>query len=332
MQTHRSRFWCLTENRDPDALVQALEQEGLPPHIVYLCGQFETAPDTGRKHFQGYCELDAHQRISWMKKNLSQTAHFEPRYGTQEEAIGYTQKPDSAIPDTWVEFGELETKNPGKRNDLLEVKAKLDEGATSMQIADEHFGSWIRYHRAFEQYCLMLGNNEPRVGPCETILIIGPSGSGKTTYVENCLVDSDLATRTEDGACIPGKDVYIKTPQTSWWDDYHGQSVIWLEEHNSAWFKWDTLLRILDPKGLPISVEVKGGHRQFRGTQIVITCNVPPEFWYKPPRCYEALYRRIGTTVRFQEDHTFTKVDGYVPLGPRNALPEYDVLPHRGFN
>lgn len=91
---HRSRYWCFTENVYPELIPFALEVEGFPNGIGYLCGQLEKGE---HEHFQGYVELEAHQKVSWLKKNLSPTAHFEIRRGTQEEAIAYCCKQDKTF-------------------------------------------------------------------------------------------------------------------------------------------------------------------------------------------------------------------------------------------
>lgn len=100
----RSRYWCFTEHTYPQALAPILFLEGLPPGITYLCGQLERGEQHDKTHFQGYVELEAHQRVTWLKRNLSHTAHFEVRRGTQEEAIGYTQKEDTSSGTAFNQF------------------------------------------------------------------------------------------------------------------------------------------------------------------------------------------------------------------------------------
>ena len=36
--------------------------------------------------------------------------------------------------------------------DLLAVKEAIDSGATDLEIAEAHFGSYCRFHRAFTNY------------------------------------------------------------------------------------------------------------------------------------------------------------------------------------
>jgi len=278
------RYWCFTENKYPEALAPTIELEGLPPHITYLCGQLEVG-EQGHLHFQGYCELDASQYVSWMKKNLSPTAHFEPRYGTQEEAIIYTQKIDSALKNTWVSYGEPVKGSQGRRNDLLEIKAKLDEGATERTIAEEHFGSWVRYNKSFKQYVLLTSeNNEPRVGPVKTTLIIGPSRSGKTTHVEDKLVEAGLATRVDGGIRL-GSEVYIKTPQTSWWEGYNGEQCVVFEDFRANDMRLHQFFQLTDPFRRPgHTVPIKGGFVPLKADTFFVTTGVHPIDLWKSTR------------------------------------------------
>lgn len=290
MAAARSRYWCFTEHAYPQALAPTLELEGLPLGITYLCGQLERGEQHDKTHFQGYLELEAHQRVGWLKKNLSPTAHFEIRRGTQEEAIGYTQKADTSVKNTWIELGVPTKDRPGKRNDLLEVKALLDEGAPEEEIADSHFGAWVRYNRSFALYRQLKSRNAVR-GPVTTTLWLGPPGAGKTTMAR-------LAAGVPDSG---GPALYEKPPGHKWFDDYNGQDMILLDEHNSKWMEWDFLMALMNPVGGPLLVEPKGKPlTPCLATRIFITCNKAPEYWYNSDKnvtleLLPALYRRLST-------------------------------------
>lgn len=55
---------------DEERLIQ-MEQ------IAYLCYGHEVCPTTSRPHLQGYLTLFKPQRLSWMRANLSDKAHWE---------------------------------------------------------------------------------------------------------------------------------------------------------------------------------------------------------------------------------------------------------------
>lgn len=69
--------------------------------------QGETAPDTGRRHLQGFFVMKKRPTLSWLKKNLHAKAHFECMKGTIEQSIAYCSKSDSSIPDCpYRQWGE----------------------------------------------------------------------------------------------------------------------------------------------------------------------------------------------------------------------------------
>lgn len=279
----RNRSWVFTENSEPRLLAAALELEGPDPGIKYLVGQLEQGT---HEHFQGYVQLKTNCTLRWLQKHLSPTAHYEVARGTPDQNIAYCTKEDTRIEGPF-EYGIRPCQ--GARNDLAQIKEKLDAGTPMKEIAQEHFGSFVRYSKGFEKYKALV--QTPRQGPVETYVFYGPSGTGKTT----------LATSMFPGA-------YIKSPQTKWWDDYEDQAVVILDEHNSAWFTWDYLLRMIDPIGLPFTVETKGGTRHLQATTFVFTCNTSYEFWYKDASNLDALRRRLTHYWTFVAHDNINKV------------------------
>lgn len=307
---HRSRYWCFTENTEPDALAYTLQAEDLPEGVTYICGQIERAEHT---HLQGYVELSAHQRVSFLKKALSPTAHFEIRRGTQEEAIEYTRKlDDTTVLGTWFELGEPTSDKPGKRNDLLDVKALLDEGASDREVADAHFGSWIRYHKCFTEYRKLIAEPRNSDNPVEVIIYYGPSGTNK----------SRTARETNVGA-------YIKPVGNSWFDGYVAQKTIIFDEYRGNWLPYGTLLSICDRHSC--TAPIKGGHVEIVATKLVFTSNKHPRHWYKD-EYWDAFARRItefwihdGEQDPYQDPHPYVTILPHdLPPLPRNNLLGYN--------
>uniref|UniRef100_UPI0040488BED hypothetical protein n=1 Tax=Yoonia sp. TaxID=2212373 RepID=UPI0040488BED len=287
----KARNWVFVENSQPGALVMALQMEGLPKGVRYICGQLEKGE---HEHFQGYMQLEGQQRLSWLKKNVSSTAHFEAARGTPEENHAYCTKEETRVDGPW-EWGTI--KSQGQRTDLNEVKAALDSGMLEKDIADTYFNTWVHNYRALREYRTI--TQPPRKGTVETHVLYGGTGTGKSTYAKDNW---------------PG--AYYKDPQTEWWDGYAGEKVVILDEHNSAWFKWDTFLTYLNPLGTPVRVPYKGGFHQLLATVFIITSNVIPEEWYKKKdqSHMPALYRRISyfyTFFKNGEEYEHNKQVGY---------------------
>lgn len=281
------RAWVFTEHQW-EAMLAGLQVDGLPEGIRYIVLQLERCPDTGRLHLQGYVELLSSLRMSSMKSVLSGTAHFELRRGTRDEARDYCMKEETRVDGPW-EYGDWRKGGAGARNDLLACKEMLDEGKEDKEIADAHFGSWLRYNRAFAMYKALKG--KPRDGQTmvTNLICYGKSGVGKTRWVHEQ---------------YPG--AFWKSAQNKWWDGYAGQDVVVFDDHNSPWFTWDVLLRILDL--YPCGVETKGGMVSLCSTCNIFTTTESPRAWYRSERLvprFDALLRRLqdphGTLLLFEK-------------------------------
>lgn len=272
----QGKNWCFTEFDNPEInfiFYQTWPDEG---RVKYLLMGLETCPDTKRTHIQGYVQLHSNARLSGMKK-LSETAHWELAKGSWKANYEYCTKEGN-----FTELG-TPTKKTGQRSDLLEIQGKLDTGVDMKDIAADHFASFVRYHKGLGAYMALA--DSPRQGTCETWVFIGPPGTGKSHKAKEMFPNA-----------------YYKSPQTKWWDGYNGETEVILDEHNSAWFTWDYLLRLIDPICLPFQVELKGSTRHLKATKFIFTCNKDPRDWYENPANMPALLRRIQHVWRFNKD------------------------------
>lgn len=60
----------------------------------------------------------------------------------------------------WWEMGNR--MQQGRRNDLIMIRDMIRNGANILDIADEHFGSFVRYHRGIMLYQDLLNRREQR--------------------------------------------------------------------------------------------------------------------------------------------------------------------------
>lgn len=105
-RTPCARNYVFTVNfSSPDEMYQLMEAD-IPSWVSYMTWQLEMG-ETGRPHLQGYMELSgAHTMKQLHKVPGFETAHFEVRRGTQEEARRYARKDEGRIEGPW-EIGVL---------------------------------------------------------------------------------------------------------------------------------------------------------------------------------------------------------------------------------
>lgn len=279
----QARHWCFTWNNPPSGTMDWSEHKT----VRYAVYQKEEG-ENGTPHFQGYVEFTRPTRLGALKKILPQ-AHWEPRRGTREEARNYCMKEDSRKDGPW-EYGQFETSQ-GKRNDLEEVQEKIKSGATMKRIADEHFGSWCRYNKAFKTYKEMCVTDTPQFkledfnGPTldlrKPCILNGGTGLGKTQFAKahfkNPLLVShidDLQTLDEDHDGIVFDDISF-----SHWPATAVIHLVDIEERRSIHNRYTN-------SSIP------------KGMRRIFTYNGPIEEWLIPPTANEqqiqAINRRIN--------------------------------------
>ena len=238
--------------------------------------------ESGTPHLQGYLNLTKRTALATVIRNLraalSKAPHVEPCKGNPEQNIAYCSKDGD-----FVEWGDKPKQ--GKRTDLLAMKASIDAGKTMLEVADEHFVTWAKYHRAADKYQFMVQAqlaNERRA--VEVTLHTGPTGCGKTTE----------ATNSTDYCMISGTHM-------AWFDGYTGQKRLVIDEYSND-VKITELLRILD--GHKLRLPVKGGHCWALYTEVHITTNLKrDELHSKASDAHKAaLWRRITHVVDYWDD------------------------------
>lgn len=236
--------------------------------VRYASWQLEQGAN-GTPHLQGYIELTKPQRWSAFGSILS-GAHFEQARGSPEQARAYTQKDDTRLDGPW-EYGKFRGCQ-GTRSDLQEVKRKLDEGVAESEIADEHFGSWIRYRQSFQIYRSL--KQSKRTDKTEVTVLWGPPGTGKSYYAHQ-----------------HGPIYMVTSKSYPWFDGYNGTDAVLLDDFY-GWIPFHHLLTLLD--AYPTQVQVKGGFVNWNPKHIYITSNRAPDTWYKDENLDQrALMRRI---------------------------------------
>lgn len=289
-KSKRSRGWCITINNPPTGIEFTLEfiYHELGSH--YAIYQLETG-EGGTPHIQGYFYWEQPKRFNAVKEAFP-TAHIEAAKGSASQNKTYCTKKAGRIEGPW-EHGELPAQ--GKRNDLEDIKCKLDAGVPLSDISKEHFGSFIRYSRGFKEYQLL--NAKQRDWPMEVTVYWGPAGGGKSrTLMEEYR-----------GAFWKTKN----SGQMQFWDGYNGEDSIVIDEFY-GWLSYDFLLRLCDR--YPMSLEIKHGTIPIAAKKILFASNKHPKDWYNYERMgvpawdtfqsngtpFNPLQRRIGRILHLQ--------------------------------
>nr|QXP07602.1 MAG: replication associated protein [Arizlama virus] len=266
--TNPHRSWCFTMFEKPE-----FKNE----FIRYMIYQKELAPSTEKVHFQGYLELTHPEKLSWMKK-LSNSAHWEPRRGTREQARDYCRKTETQV-EPPVEMGEW-IKGQGNRSDLNEV-CDYAKNHSMRDVAEEYPSTYVKYYKGLNELKGRLADNKA-MRNLEVIVLWGDTGVGKTRYVYDNEKIEDIFKLDYDNEHV-------------WFDGYNGEKVLLLDDFY-GWIKWTMILNLLDR--YPMRLPIKGSFTYAQWTKVYITSNKPPEEWY----CIktEPLMRRITKVIHME--------------------------------
>lgn len=269
------RAWCFTSFKVDEQL--PIENN----EFRYIIYQREVCLDTGREHFQGYCELFKPARFSKLKLLLNDPAlHCEVRKGSREQAREYCRKLESRVDGPW-EYGVFGDGGQGERNDI-KAKAQIikdiqreNPKRALQEIADKHPEFILQYARGVQTLLANLPQQE-RTEETRGILVIGPPGTGKSTWVRQN---------------YPG--AFWKSSTTGqWWDGYRGEETIVLDEFK-GWLPHRDITQMVG-NSQPLQLQIKGGTVNLLAKTVIFISNFNPRAWYDQEKCsLRALTRRF---------------------------------------
>lgn len=247
MSEKKHKAWCWTLHNYSDKDMENIQGW---EYVHFLCYGREICPLTGGNHLQGYVEWTSERSFSVIKK-IDPRIRWCKADGTGEQNLKYCSK------DGLLWTNGAKPKHQGSRTDLNIIKDEISAGVSELEIAENHFETWVRNHKAFEKFRLLKANE--RREPPKVFWLWGTTGCGKT--------------RTATTSC---DTCYIKDG-TKWWDMYENQEAIVIDDFDGAW-PYRDLLRLLDR--YPYRGQVKGGYVNINSPMIFITCEHPPShFW-----------------------------------------------------
>jgi hypothetical protein len=230
------RKWCFTINNPSDQDDPMDKLVSLGDSVKYAVFQKESG-ENGTVHWQGYIEWRSRGRRLTGMKLLFPRAHFEPAKGSASQNREYCSKEQGRI-DGPFEIGECPQGPPGRRNDLEAVKRRIDEGASDMDIANEFFGQWCRYERAFKRYRMMtqVGRN----WQTKVMVLFGEPGTGKTKLaMKMALEEASALGRNQFKGLLNHCDLNVQVKGAA--VSFRGRSIyITSNKKPSDWWKIET--------------------------------------------------------------------------------------------
>lgn len=271
--------WFPREGTDPVASMIQLDTLRARLNPSFMICQWETCPTTKKLHLQWYAEWPRKVYGNKILKTIRASPMFPegtsvklmvPR-GTSKQNQDYCSKEETRVEgtETYV-FGEPAEFAGGSIRTLMEAAR---EGASELDLIQSDPEAWSRYHKTITQYKALI--QPKRNWPTKLIFFWGPTSMGKTAQAQHF---SPETVHYRD----PFVQGYTSSSETILFDDFD-----WKRMPPKFW------LTLCDR--YPMTVEVKGGLRNFAPKMIIFTSNDDPKTWWPeaPEETRAAIHRRM---------------------------------------
>lgn len=299
----QSRKWLMVINNPSEAgldhsTISEIVQKFCP---VYFCMADEIAT-TGTYHTHVFFCTSSPARFSTIKKRFP-TAHIEKAYGTPKENRDYitktgiwadTCKAETAVPNTFQEWGELPADSEDKAPEMFQIMRALRSGKTIMEIIEEHpnLAFRIREIEVLRQ-TILSEKYSAENRKLEVYYLYDSTGAGKTWGIFKDNNPREICRITDYG----GRNGVR-------FDAYHCQSILVFEEFHSQ-IPISTMLNYLDI--YPLTLPARYTDRTACYTKVYLTSNVPLDEQYRDIQRYQwetwkAFLRRITNIIEYLPD------------------------------
>lgn len=224
------------------------EEIQLPEEEVeYSIYQRERCASTGRLHWQGFVRFNTRKRFNTVKALIGSEVHIEYARCV-DKAIEYCCKEDTRV------ASPIEIGTKPARQVKLDVVKDL-KGRSCVELVKEHPNLWRSYRQLLT---LQEALQSPRREMTEAILLYGETGTGKSRIAATI------------ASFLTPEEVHWQASDLGWFDGYHGQSLVIVDELRTA--TASTLLRMIDR--YPARMPVKGGFCQWKPIFVIFTSNL----------------------------------------------------------
>lgn len=229
--------------------------------------------------------------------------HIQPS-SSWDAIVAYCSKDESRI--SGPHAVGLQSTNQGKRTDISMAASAILGGQRLGDVARDHPECFIKFHKGMER--LHETTVEPRFHETIVIVLEGPTGCGKSSLFWSWAEPKSdrrapLYKRRSWMASV-GRDEKWCHSNGKWYDGYDPAShtVVMFDEMSGGTMPLRRLLRITDRT--PLSVESKGGSKQWRPKVAFFASNDDYATWYQEGFAanvehYRAFQRRIYAHVRW---------------------------------
>lgn len=276
-----AKWFCFTLNNPADGWDVRIRSAFAEEIVTFACWQLEISPTTSTPHIQGCLYFKNKKRALQVARDFVVGAHVEVCRGTPQDNIAYCTKADTRAPGTEpVVLGDASGKGQGRRNDLKAVKALIDSGRPMLEVAEQHFETFVRNHVGLTKYAYLRAPQRRELTEC--IILVGPPGSGKSTAVYETHPDAYLLNPPSNGSL--------------WWDGYMPgvHDVVWIDDMRDTWVSPEYLFQLINPT--PMRVNSKGDKLiPFTSRRVVITTNQELSDWWSFKSAAEGFDRAAFT-------------------------------------
>lgn len=305
----QSRKWSLVINNpqecglDHSTIAEILRK--FSP--AYFCMADEIAT-TGTYHTHIFLYSPSPIRFSTVK-NRFPTAHIDKTYGSAKENRDYirkegkwaeTDKAETNLPDTFLEWGDMPAEKEEKAPQMYKLIQEVRDGISTADIIEgsPNLAFRVRDIDTLRQ-TLLSDRYASENRKIEVWYIFGASGTGKTRgiYERHDAKDICRITNYRNGRGIS-------------FDGYTGQDVLVFEEFHSQ-IPIEDMLNYLDI--YPLSLPARYSDRVACYTRVYITSNLPLEKQYRNVQwdsleTWRAFIRRIHKVLEYRADGSVREI------------------------
>ena len=308
MNNSQSRKWTLTVN-NPQSI--GLTHEAIEDKLRlfsprYYCFADEIAT-TGTPHTHIFILADSPIRFSTLKGRFP-IAHIEKALGSAQENRAYirkegkwanSDKAETSLPETFLEYGEMPTPKVEKAPVMAEVIEAIKDGKTTAEIIEDNPALAFRVQQINTLRQTLLAEQYMKENRnVEVTYIYGATGAGKTRGIFAKHSPMDVCRVTNYGS-----------KRGINFDGYSAQPVLVFEEFSSQ-IPIEDMLSFLDI--YPVYLPARYSDRVACFSTVYITSNLPLGQQYvmeqiEHPETWKAFLRRIHKVVEYRADGSISE-------------------------